>query len=132
MNTTYFLNCVSGNVFKTKTSPALPTAYYVGLSTATPTIAGTGAKEPAGSDYVRQALSGKLGAPTDGLISNTSSIDFPTSETNWGTVTHFVIYDAQTGGNLLMYGALTTPRTVEPDTIMTLKPGALKLSVSNP
>ena len=33
MNTTYFLNCAAGNIFNTKTSPALPKTYYIGLST---------------------------------------------------------------------------------------------------
>ena len=32
MNTTYFLNQVMGNLFKTKETPALPSEYYIGLS----------------------------------------------------------------------------------------------------
>ena len=45
-----------------------------------------------------------------------------------------VVYDSNEAGagNLLMYGALTTPRTVETATIMTIKENYLKLSVQNP
>ena len=46
MNTNYFLNCVAGNVLGTKTSPTLPTEYYLGLSTTAPSADGTGATEP--------------------------------------------------------------------------------------
>ena len=34
MNTTYFLNLVSGNVFGSKKTPAVPEKYYLGLSSA--------------------------------------------------------------------------------------------------
>lgn len=131
MNTTYFLNCVAGNLFKTKTSPALPTGYYIGLSTTAPAVGGSGVTEPTGKGYKRIQLTG-LSAPTDGVITNTTNIDFDESTGSWGTVTHFVIYDSLTGGNLLMYGELSTPRVIENATIMTIKNGFLKLSVNNP
>lgn len=46
----------------------------------------------------------------------------------------FVIYDSATvgEGNLLMYGTLSTPRSVETATIMTIKEGYLSLSAQNP
>lgn len=46
MNTTYFLNLAAGNIFQTKTTPAIPTKLYVGLSTTAPNINGTGVNEP--------------------------------------------------------------------------------------
>lgn len=133
MNTTYFLNCVAGNLFKTKASPALPTSYYIGLSTSTPNADGTNVSEPPSTyNYARVALD-CLSEPEDGVVTNTLNIDFPESEGgSWGTVTHFVIYDSLTGGNLLMYGELTTPRVIENATLMTIKNGFLKLSVNNP
>lgn len=47
-------------------------------------------------------------------------------------MTHFVVFDALTGGNLLMFGNLSVSRTVEAATIMTIKAGSLNLSVVNP
>lgn len=132
MNTTYFLNCVAGNLFGTTTSPAIPSAYYIGLSTTAPAIDGSNVSEPAsGSGYSRVVLD-NLSAPTDGVVTNTASVNFEESTASWGTVTHFVIYDAQTGGNLLMYGALSTPRVVEEATVMTIRQNYLRLSTQNP
>ncbi len=131
MNTTYFLNLVAGNVFRTKTSPAIPTVYYLGLSKTAPNMSGGNVSEPSGGGYARIKLTG-LSAPSNGVVTNTKAIDFAESTASWGTVTHFVVYDAMTGGNLLMYGSLTTSRSVETATIMTIKAGALTLSVINP
>jgi hypothetical protein len=64
-------------------------------------------------------------------VSNTEDISFAESTGKWGTMTYFVIYDALTGGNLLMYGALTDSRTVENATIMTIRTGGITLSVVN-
>lgn len=131
MNTTYFLNLVAGNVFRTKTSPAIPTTYYLGLSKTAPNLSGGNVSEPSGGGYARIKLTG-LSTPSNGVVTNSNAIDFAESTASWGTVTHFVVYDALTGGNLLMYGQLTTSRSVETATIMTIKAGALTLSVINP
>ena len=70
MNTTYFLNCAAGNIFNTKTSPALPKTYYIGLSTSAPAINGTGVNEPStDAGYARVKLS-SLGGPVDGVVTN--------------------------------------------------------------
>lgn len=132
MNTTYFLNQVAGNLFKTKTTPALPSAFYIGLSSTAPNIDGTNVGEPNSSaGYARVELT-SLGEPNDGVVTNELAINFNESTASWGTITHFVIYDAETGGNLLMYGALSTPRSVEAATIMTIKENYLSLSAQNP
>lgn len=132
MNTTYFLNCVAGNLFKSKITPALPTAYYIGLSSTTPVIAGTGATEPTNGGYARVQLTGNLGEPTDGVIKNNKEITFAESTADWGTMTQYVIYDAATGGNLLMFGALLHQRTVEVGTTVKIKVNEITLSVLNP
>ena len=133
MNTTYFLNLVAGNVFRTSTTPAIPQKYYVGLSTTAPTVAGTGYSEPSGKGYARVELTGLL-APVNGVVTNNTLIDFPESTGDWGTITYYLIFDSATvgSGNLLMYGVLTTPRRVEAETTMLIKKGYLKLTVRNP
>lgn len=132
MTTTYFLNNIMGNVFGSKTSPSLPTNYYIGLSTSAPTVAGGNVSEPSGSaGYARVRLTG-LSEPTNGVITNGSAISFEESTADWGTVTHFVIYDAATGGNLLMYDALTASRTVETATVVMIKENSLQLTLANP
>lgn len=132
MTSTYFLNCVMGNVFRTKLTPNLPTTVYLGLSSTTPNIDGTGVTEPsAAAGYERIALS-SLSEPNNGVISNESDVSFPESSASWGTVTHFVVYDAKAEGNLLMFEALNQNRSVETATIVTVKSGSLKMTLANP
>lgn len=131
MTTNHMLNRIMGNVFRTQTSPALPTSYYIGLSTSAPTAAGGNVTEPSGGGYARKQLTG-LSTPTNGVITNNSAIAFNESTASWGTVTYFVIYDAATNGNLLFYDRLTSSRAVEANTVITIKEGALKLTLANP
>lgn len=52
-------------------------------------------------------------APENGVIKNIKSLTFPVKDGNIPvTVTHFGLYDAKTGGNLLMYGPIN-PKTLE-------------------
>lgn len=132
MNTTYFLNLVAGNVFRSKQTPAIPSNYFLGLSKTAPNMSGDNVSEPStAAGYARIQLTG-LSQPENGIVTNTANIDFAESTADWGTVTHFVVYDAKTGGNLLMYGQLTSSRTVEAATVMTIKTGGLTLSAINP
>lgn len=134
MNTKYFLNLVAGNVFRSKETPAIPMKYYIGLSKTAPNETGGNVTEPeTAAGYARVELN-SLCEPVDGLVTNQQAINFNESTNGWGTVTHFVVYDSNEvgAGNLLMYGALTTPRTVETATIMTIKENYLNLSVQNP
>ena len=128
------MNLVAGNVFRSKEEPAIPAKYYLGLSTTAPDLDGQNVTEPATDAGCARVELTTLSAPTDGLVTNQQAVNFEESTNNWGTVTHFVIFDAAEAntGNLLMYGELTTPRTVETATIMTIKENYLKLSVQNP
>lgn len=133
MNTTYFLNLVAGNVFGSKKTPGLPNTYYVGLSKTPANVDGSGVTEPSASHgYARTAVNGsELSVPSNGVVVNTSAINFNESTADWGVIQYYVIYDAQTGGNLLMYGSLSAQRQVEAGTVMTIKEGSLRLSAVN-
>lgn len=132
MNTTYFLNQVMGNLFKTKETPALPSEYYIGLSSTAPNISGGNVTEPLSNFGYKRVKLENLSEPTDGVITNEQAISFDESTANWGTMSHFVIYDALEAGNLLMYDTLSTPRNVEAATIVTIKANSLTLTLSNP
>ena len=132
MTSTYFLNCIMGNVFQTKLSPGLPSKVYLGLSSSAPDVDGSGATDPlASAGYSRVELN-SLDVPTNGVITNKSEISFPESSASWGTVTHFVLYDAPVNGNLLMFNVLSQSRSVEAATIVMVKAGSLKLTLANP
>ena len=94
-----------------------PATLSVALYTSDPTAADTGT-EVTGGGYARAATA------TDGTVwsaddadtwSNDVEIAFPVSTGAWSSsasITHAAIRDASTAGNLLWFGALTTPRTV--------------------
>ena len=132
MNTTYFLNQVMGNLFKTKETPALPSESYIGLSSTAPNISGGNVTEPLSNSGYKRVKLENLSEPADGVITNEQAISFDESTANWGTMSHFVIYDALEAGNLLMYDTLSTPRNVEAATIVTIKANSLTLTLSNP
>lgn len=132
MNTTYFLNQVMGNLFKTKETPALPSEYYIGLSSTAPNISGGNVTEPLSNSGYKRVKLENLSEPADGVITNEQAISFDESTANWGTMSHFVIYNALEAGNLLMYDTLSTPRNVEAATIVTIKANSLTLTLSNP
>jgi hypothetical protein len=136
MNTTYFKNIIMGNVFRTSTGTALPTTYYIGLSSTAPNADGGNVTEPSGSGsgYRRVQLT-SLTTPTDGVINNSAAISFPESTSDWfpasAPAQYYVVYDAQTGGNLLMYNQLTTSRIIETNTIATIKANSLYLQLTD-
>lgn len=132
MNTTYFKNLIMGNIFRTKTTPSIPSNYYIGLSGTEPTLTGSNVSEPSrtGTGYSRIRLS-SLSVPTDGIVTNTGDIKFSESQTDWfdadSPATHYVIYDAETGGNLLMYNELSKPRIIESNTIAIINASSLQM-----
>ena len=130
MTTTYFLNCIMGNVFQTAVDPALPTTVYLGFSSTEPSIDGTGVTEPSGNGYARVQLT-DLSEPSNGVITNSNDISFDDSTGSWGTIAYFVLYDAESDGNLLMYEALTKSRSVEEGMVVTVRSGSLNLVLAN-
>lgn len=102
-----------------------PATLYVSLHTTATTDAG-GGTEVSGGSYARVAVTANLtnfagtqsagsttaSSGTGGATSNNGTITFPSPTANWGTVSHFGIWDASSGGNLLFHGALTTSKTV--------------------
>ena len=87
-----------------------PSVVYAALFTSDPTDAGTGT-EVTGGSYTREAIT--FGAPSNGASTNSAAVEFDQATADWGTVTHFGIYDASTSGNLLYHGALTASKIIQ-------------------
>lgn len=86
-------------LFRPGTSVTRPSAIYLALYTAvTDAEAGTGT-EVSGGSYARVDITSLIGASSNGVGSNSGAITFPAPTANWGTVTHFAIRDASSGGN---------------------------------
>ena len=92
-------------------SATRPTAWFLALYTAAPSDAG-GGTEVSGGGYARQAIAFDAASTPDGTTSNTAAVEFEATGAAFGTVTHIGIFDADTGGNLLWHGEMTTSRTI--------------------
>lgn len=103
-----------------------PAAIYVGLSTANPGEDGAGLAEPVGNNYSRQSVG--FGAAVGGTVSNTAEIPFTASGGNWGTITHFALFDAASGGNMLYYAPLTASRVLNDGSSASFGIGELDVS----
>ena len=124
---------------------SFPSTLYIGLYTAAPNDAG-GGTEVSGGSYARVSVGASLanwagtqGAGTtvastgnSGTTSNNGAVTFPAPTGNWGQVTHFGIFDAASGGNLLFHGALTTPKTVNNgDAAPSFSAASLSIQIDN-
>ena len=69
--------------------------------------------EPSGNNYSRVSASGSSwSSASTGQTSNSQAITFPQASGSWGTITHFALFDADSSGNLLLSGALTTAKDI--------------------
>lgn len=98
-----------------------PLARYVALFTATPSDAG-GGTEVSGSGYARQELGG---AASGSDVSNAGDITFTASGGDWGTIVAVAVLDAITGGNFLLWKALSPTVTVNDGVSFVYPAGAL-------
>ena len=102
------LNHITG-----KSTFALPTV-YIALSTASPLDSGAGMAEPSGSGYTRVTTSGaSWNAAAAGSVANATDLTFPEASGSWGTISHFALFDAISGGNMLGWAALSAAKAIE-------------------
>lgn len=113
-----------------------PSTLYVALFTVLPAEDGTGGTEVTGTGYARIQH-----GPSDatwaepvggnGQFSNVGAIQFGSPTANWGTVVGFGLYDAITGGNLLIYDTLAASVIVNSgDPAPAFGSGALIITIS--
>lgn len=92
-----------------------PVTVYVALFTVTPTDVDGSGTEVTGGAYARVAVTNSVvnwPAATGGQKKNGTAILFPEATVSWGTVSHFAIMSAATGGNIIHRGALGTPTAI--------------------
>jgi len=88
---------------------------FMGLFTVAPTHEnGTGGTEASAGNYARKSTAAAdWNSAADGHIDNANDITFVECATaNWGTINGFALFDAVTGGNMLAWGNITSPKTI--------------------
>jgi hypothetical protein len=109
------------------TTYTAPTTTYLALYTTDPTDADTGT-EVTGGSYARQSIT--MGAPSNGVSTNSAAIEYPQCTLTWGTVTHVGIRDALTSGNLLYHTPLDTSKTISTGDIFRIAIGNLSVTLA--
>ncbi len=103
-----------------------PTNLYVALHTADPGETCV-TSEVSGNGYARQLTT--FAAASGGSTSNNSAESWTASGGNWGTISHFSIWDAVTAGNCIAKDALTTSRVVNDGDTLNLATTALTFAL---
>lgn len=125
-------------------SYTMPATVYVALFTAAPTAAG-GGTEVTGNAYARVAVASSLAnwagtqaagstsasSGTSGQTSNNNTINFPTpTPSGWGTVVDVALFDASSGGNMLLFGALSVSKTINAGDVVDFPAAALSWTIT--
>jgi hypothetical protein len=111
-----------------RTAYTKPSAVYLGLSTGDFTDTGSGSSELTGNNYSRVSVA--FDAAASGATSNTSAIDFAAASGNWGTVSHWALFDAASGGNALITGSFSASKTIETNDVLRIAAGDLDLTAA--
>ena len=106
--------------------------YYLGLSTTCPTDANGNVNEPAGGAYARRSITNAKSfwsTSTTGVIINMNEVAFPEATASWGSIAYFVMYDQSAGGNLIVWGSGSTPKTIDTGDIARFGSGNITISL---
>lgn len=103
-----------------------PTAWFLGVGTGSSDTGLTG--EPSGNGYARVAISSTVSGDT---ATNSGALTLgPCTGASWGTMSHFGIFDASTGGNLLWHGGLQAAKTVDVGDSLAVAASAVALTLA--
>ena len=105
----------------------MPTTVYVGLSTGSFNDDNSGT-ELTGNNYAREVAT--FTAAASGTTANSAAVEFNAATGSWGTVSHFGLFDAVSGGNLLIHGALTASKVIASGDILKIAIGDMDITAA--
>lgn len=120
----YLENKVLDHILGT-TSYTMPATPFLALYTVAPTDSTSGT-EVTGGSYSRKSVS--FSAASSGTATNSANVDFTGMPT--ATVVAVAVCDASTGGNILVYGSLTSSKTVTSGDTLRIASGDLSISLN--
>ena len=112
------------NTMRGITAPGV-SKLFAGLFFNSPEDSGMSGIEVVYPEYSRQPVEFSLPADENGGrgVRNTNDILFPMTDTNIGTAHYIGIFDAAVGGNMLIYGQLTVPLSIDARNRPNIRPG---------
>lgn len=105
----------------------MPSAIYIGLSTGSFGDDASGT-ELNGNGYTRKVIA--FDAAVAGTADNSGAVEFSAATASWGTVSHFGLFDASSGGNLLIHGAFTAAKLIDTGDILKIAAGDLDITAA--
>jgi hypothetical protein len=109
------------------TSYTMPSAVYLALYTAAPTDS-SGGTEVTGGSYVRKVVTFDEVTSGSGSTTNDTTLDFTGMPSC--TVVAVAVLDALTSGNILVYGTLSTNKTLDSGDILRVASGDLSITIA--
>lgn len=101
---------------------------YLGLSVASMGEDASGT-ELTGNGYTRVLVA--FDAASGGASDNTAVIDFPACVTSdWGSIGFWSIWDASTGGNMLLHGSFAVAKTIQVSDVLRIAAGDLDVTAA--
>jgi hypothetical protein len=135
--TTKMRNDILNKLFRND-NIVFPTTLYIALSKTAPNDSGGNITEPTASSYTRLAVSSdsiNWTEATTGTLNNSVAFRFSEAEESWTTaaspITHWAIYDAQTGGNMMFYGSLLRAQEIPTGSILEIPENGLVTTILN-
>ena len=108
-----------------------PAALYLALFYSNPSDTGIAGTEANYSTYSRQPI--QFGPPTAGsagnsslYIQNSNVITFPEAIASGSSIQYVAVFDASSGGNMLLYGALTSSLAIQSGVSPVFRAGSLR------
>jgi len=107
---------------------------YIGLATALSSD-GASITEVSGGGYARQQIcdhsagTNSFAAASGNSITTDTQISFPEATAGQGTVTHVIIYDSLTGGNLIAWGSLSIAKQIDSGDTFIISSGNLTITL---
>ena len=115
----------------------MPDILYVGVTTEDPYPNSTGrdTNEPDDASYVRQPINMSAtdwSAPTGGIVTNLVDIEFPAATQDWEVVKTWVLYTAETEGQVMFWSNFEQAIKVLETSVLTVPIGAMSIGVIVP
>lgn len=114
---------------------------YLALSSTEPNLDGGNVTEPSADlgyerrlfGYSANFLNGETpkAEMVDGVVRNKEIIYFGEATGNWGTLTHYCLFNAKTGGQLIAYGPLVEPITPTAETVPLIRAHQVQITMTN-
>lgn len=126
----YYADLILDRVFGGGATPIPIATHYVALSTTTPNPDGTNFTEP-GFGYARQSVTAtSFWATAADTATSQSIVNYLASGGAWGTVTHFGLFDAVSGGNMLWFLPLDHAELIQDGDDGSFPAGDLQLNIT--